>query len=97
MQALGARVVGVNQGDAESHAEFARSHALTFPLLSDHDRAIARAFGVTRPLGLPPRRATFVIDRAGVVRGAFHHELSAQKHLDDVRSLLRTLDTGSNA
>ena len=30
-------------------------------------------------------------DREGVIRGVFHHEFSAQKHLKDVRAVLDTL------
>jgi peroxiredoxin len=34
---------------------------------------------------------TYVIDRNKTVRGVFHHELSAEKHLDAVRKVLKSL------
>lgn len=83
----GIKVVGVSTDDSESHAKFAEHHRLPFPLLSDPDKRIAAAYGARQVLGLLAKRVTYVIDRQKRVKGAFHHELSAQKHLDDVRRL----------
>jgi peroxiredoxin Q/BCP len=94
LQALGgAQVVGVNVGDATSHGAFSRKHQLNFPLVVDEGGRIARAYGVNRPLGLFTKRVTFVIAADGVVRGVFHHELSAERHLEDVRNALAALPT----
>lgn len=84
----GAKVVGVSTDDAASHAKFAEHHRLPFPLLSDPDKRIASAYEARQLLGLLSKRVTYVIDRDKRVRGVFHHELSAQKHLDDVRRML---------
>ncbi len=91
MQGLGAQVIGVSVDGTTSHKRFAEEHQLPFSLVPDPDRRIATAFGVFQLFGLLTKRATFVIDREGVVRGVFHHEFSAQKHLKDVRALLDTL------
>jgi len=88
---LSATVVGVRTDDPGSHRAFARVHDLPFPLLSDPDRRIARDYGAVGALGLRTLRVTYVIDRAGTVRGVFHHELRARKHVDAVRDLLPTL------
>jgi peroxiredoxin Q/BCP len=85
---LGATVVGVSADGEASHAKFAAQHGLPFSLLSDPDRALARAYGIARPLGLGASRVTFVIGRDGRVRGAFHHELSMSAHVKNVRQLL---------
>jgi peroxiredoxin Q/BCP len=84
----GISVVGVSTDDAETHAKFAERHRLPFPLLSDPDKRISSAYGARQVLGLFSRRVTYVIDRQKRVRGAFHHELSAQRHLDDVRRVV---------
>jgi peroxiredoxin Q/BCP len=84
----GISVVGISMDDAESHARFAEQHRLPFPLLSDPDKRIANAYGARQLLGLFAKRVTYVIDREKRVRGAFHHELSAQRHLDDVRRVV---------
>jgi peroxiredoxin len=39
---------------------------LTFPLLSDHSRTVAKDYGVLLPMGLASR-ATFVIDKEGKI------------------------------
>jgi peroxiredoxin Q/BCP len=44
------------------------------PLLADVDRAVARTYGVTRPV-LGTQRATFIVDEAGVVAWCKIHAL----------------------
>jgi peroxiredoxin Q/BCP len=85
---LGATIVGVSADDGESHRRFAERYQLPFPLLSDPDRALAKAYGIVRPLGLGARRVTFVIGADGKIRGLFHHELSMSRHVTDVKALL---------
>ncbi len=88
----GATIIGISVDDDASHAEFAKRYQLQFPLVSDPDRAIAKQFGVLRPLGiLGARRVTFVVDREGVIRAALHHELSMDAHLEGVQRALATL------
>lgn len=58
---------GVNPATAASHAEYAAQLQLPFPLLSDPDRTIARAYGTARPLGAGIARSVCLIDRDGVV------------------------------
>jgi peroxiredoxin Q/BCP len=84
----GATIVGVSMDDDASHTRFAERYQLPFSLIADPKFAIARAWGVARPLGLGAWRVTYVIDRTGVIRGAFHHELSMSKHVSEVRELL---------
>lgn len=64
---LGAVLWGISAQDVESHARFAARRGLRFPLLSDTDKAVHRAYGVAGRLGLS-RRAVFVIDGDGVLR-----------------------------
>jgi peroxiredoxin Q/BCP len=91
LAASGVRVVGVSTDDGETHSKFASTHKLPFPLLSDPEKTIATAYEARQLLGLLPKRVTYVIDREKKVRGAFAHELSAQKHLDAVRKLVADL------
>jgi thioredoxin-dependent peroxiredoxin len=92
----GGEVIGVSNDGAEAHKKFIADHRLNFPLLSDTDGSIAKAFGVARLGGLlsgwiPPRRVTFVIDRDGVVRRVIESEFSAQKHIDGAIEALKAL------
>ena len=63
---LGASVWGISPQGIASHESFAAEHGLTFPLLADTDRAVARRYGVDGLLAV--KRSVFVIDPAGVVR-----------------------------
>lgn len=95
----GGEVIGVSNDSAAAHQKFIADHRLNFPLLSDSDGSIAKAFGVARLGGLlsgwiPPRRVTFVIDRDGVVRRVIESEFSAQKHIDGALEALRSLPGG---
>lgn len=87
-------VIGVSRDDESSHKEFANKHRLPFPLLSDESGAISRRYevigGLRGLLGMP-KRVTYVIDKKGIVRGVFHHELRVSLHLDDVRRVIDEL------
>ena len=97
--AAGGEIIGVSNDGPEAHKKFIADHRLNFPLLSDTDGSIAKAFGVARLGGIlsgwiPPRRVTFVIDREGVVRRVIESEFSAQKHIDGAIEALRGLGGG---
>lgn len=90
--AAGGVVIGVSGDTPESHQRFSTAQGLGFPLLSDRDASIAKAFGVARLGGwLPPKRVTFVIDRGGVVRRVITGELNANTHVDGALEALREL------
>jgi len=84
---LGTNVVGVSGDDADSHARFGSKHNVPFSLLSDPDHRIIEAYGATWLFGRI-RRVTYVIGTDRKILGAFHHELSAAKHLKDAKRLL---------
>src|SRR5262249_37571229 len=65
LAALGAEVVAIGSDDLESHAEFALRIGIPFPLASDADLTVARAFGVADEDSRRAKRAVFVIDRDG--------------------------------
>ncbi|MFW5925809.1 MAG: peroxiredoxin [Myxococcota bacterium] len=86
-----AEVVGVSVDADDTHRRFAEKYDIGFPLLSDKSRRISKDYGVQRLFGLFTKRVTFVIDRERRIRGVFHHELSADKHVQDVRQCLASL------
>ncbi|MDH3253129.1 MAG: peroxiredoxin, partial [Ignavibacteria bacterium] len=45
---LNAVVVGISYDSHDSHRKFAEAHNLPFPLISDPDRSISRAYGTER-------------------------------------------------
>jgi peroxiredoxin Q/BCP len=62
----GAVLWGISAEDLGSHESFARRQGLTFPLLSDVDKAVHRQYGAASNFGLR-RRVVLVIDAAGIV------------------------------
>ena len=87
---LGANVVGVSGDAADSHQRFGAEHQVPFSLIADPERHIIKLYGASIPILNHTLRVTYVIDTNRRILGAFHHELSASKHLDDVKRLLES-------
>jgi len=86
---VGAQRVGISSDPVDKQARFADDHGFGYPLLSDADGEVARAFGVHRPGPLPTRRATFVIDTDRTVREVVTSEIAMDKHADAALAALR--------
>jgi peroxiredoxin Q/BCP len=81
--ALGAQPVGISADTVGKQKQFADTYSFGFPLLSDPDRTVAKAYGVYRNIpGLPNKRATFVIGRDGRLLDVIKSELRAGVHAD---------------
>jgi len=97
-QELNVQVLGISANTAFSQKTFAHSLKLEHPLLSDHpDLQVIRSYGVLQhyynePSRLTARRAFFLVDREGIVRGRWLPEkqgelFSSQPILDRVRAI----------
>lgn len=78
LMAFDAVLLGVSFDDEQTHDAFIHRHRLPFPLISDRDHAIARAYGADGRLwGILPgaKRLTFVIDKEGIISRILHHEM----------------------
>ena len=86
-------IFGISYDEAATHDRFTERYNLPFPLLTDADHAISRAYGVARLNGRFPlvKRVTFVIDKAGVIRKVIHREMGIDHHVHDVLAALRAL------
>jgi peroxiredoxin Q/BCP len=87
----GAEVVGISSDSVDSHAGFARKHQLPFLLLADTGGAVRKLYGVPPTLGLLPGRATYVLDRHGVVRHMFSSQLAIGKHVSEALRVIAAL------
>ena len=71
-----------------------RSHKLPFPLLSDPDAAISKAFGVYKQKNLYGKkylgieRTTFIIDKTGRIAQIWP-KVKVDGHIDDVLEFVR--------
>jgi len=89
----GAVVLGVSADSVASHRKFADDHDLSFPLLSDEEKVVIKAYGVWKEKSMYGRkymgieRATFIIDEAGKIA---HHfpKVKVPGHVDAVLELL---------
>lgn len=92
---LGAQMLAISPQDVESHEQFSEEHGFGFPLLADTEKAVAKAYGVTGPLGFY-RRSVFVIDGEGVVRYA-HRAIAGLTYRspDELREAVRSAEAGT--
>jgi len=68
-QARNAQVIGVSADDVDSHAEFCDAESLVFPLLSDPDGSVSKAYGSwMKPMSM---RHTYLIDPDGTLKERF--------------------------
>ena len=75
--------------DAETNAKFAKSLDVDYPILSDPDKAVAKAYGVLNPRGMA-NRWTFYIDKDGVIK-AIDKNVKAANAAPDVATKLKEL------
>lgn len=68
-EARNTQILGVSADDVDSHAEFCDAESLVFPLLSDPDGEVSRAYGSwMKPMSM---RHTYLIDPEGTLRERF--------------------------
>jgi peroxiredoxin len=84
LRIAGAAVAGVSRDNHDTQCRFAKSLEVQFPILSDSDGAIARAYDVRWPIIGLAKRVTYVIGPERTILAAFHHEILIEKHRDEV-------------
>ena len=87
--AVGAQRIGISADTVDKQHQFSAKHDFDFPLVSDGNRSIARAFGVKRPGPLFNKRMTFVIDTDRKVLDVIGSETNMDKHADQALEVLR--------
>jgi peroxiredoxin Q/BCP len=60
-------IFGISTDPLDLQQKFTKKENLNFPVLADADKKVAREYGVLGTSGYA-QRATFVIDRTGIVR-----------------------------
>ena len=93
---LKAQVIGVSKDSVARHDKFKAKYGLTFPLVSDEDGKICERYGTWIEKSLYGRkymgidRATFLIDKDGVVRRIWR-KVKVAKHVAEVEEALKAL------
>ena len=88
-------MVGISPDSQESHDQFRRHFSIPFTLVSDPDKKVARLYDGARRMGLGVSRVTYLIDKSGVIRDVYHHEVRIGKHVNDVLEGVKALDKES--
>jgi peroxiredoxin Q/BCP len=87
--AVGAQRIGISADTVDKQHQFSEKHDFDFPLVSDSNRSVARAFGVKRPGPLFNKRMTFVIDTDAKVLDVIGSETNMDKHADQALEVLK--------
>jgi peroxiredoxin Q/BCP len=88
--ALGAGRVGISADDVDRQKQFTEKYSFDFPLLSDPDGTVAKAYGVRRNFTLmPTKRTTFVIDIDRTILAVIKSEIRFSKHADEALATLK--------
>ncbi len=90
----GVQVVGINPGSKRSHAMFRAAFKLPYRLLSDRGGRVARAYAAMGPLGLMPRRVTYLISREGLIQDALQASLKMSRHREFMRGVIERASAG---
>jgi peroxiredoxin Q/BCP len=89
LSSFNAQYFGISVDDVETNRQFAESMDLDFPVLSDPDTSVARAYGVLQPTGFAARW-TFYIGADGRI-AAIDTQVRVGSHGADVAERLRAL------
>ena len=82
------QILGIGPGNPFSQKTFAESLKLPYPLLSNFpDLQVIRHYGVLGPTQVSARRAFFLVDQQGIVRGKW---LVENKEIFPSEELLKT-------
>jgi peroxiredoxin Q/BCP len=90
---LQTKVFGVSFDSLETHERFAESCHLPFPLIPDTEKKIAGLYDAAWFGGLSSKRITYIIDREGIIRGAFHYEMRVKNHIPQALQLIQSLQS----
>lgn len=93
---LNTQIIGVSRDSLSSHEKFCEKHSLLFPLISDHQETLCKAFDVIKEKNMYGKkvmgieRSTFLIDKNGIVRQAWR-KVKVENHAKEVLAAVKAL------
>ena len=91
-QAANTQVLGISTDSPFSHENWAKSVGISnYPLLSDVQRTVAKDYGVYWPDWNANVRATFIVDRQGMVRFTERYGKGELPNPDKILAEVKTL------
>ncbi len=94
----GVGLYGISRDSPYTHIAWAQVLELTFALLSDWNGEAVDRFGIAheyRGLKGVAERSAFLVDTAGIVRGAWRYGSSEVPDVDELLSAARTLSASA--
>jgi len=93
LEKLDAQVLGISVDSAPSHKAFAEKLTINFPLLSDMHRRVGRLYNVLIEEQGITARATFIIDKHGIVRHMTINDLGLPRNQDELVRILKHIES----
>src|SRR4051812_16921785 len=93
-RAAGAQPYAISRDSPYTHVAWTQALDLDFPLLSDWNAEATHGFDVAfefRGLKDVSQRSAFLVDREGVVRGAWRYEISELPDFDALLEAVRAM------
>jgi glutaredoxin-dependent peroxiredoxin len=93
-EATGVRAYGISRDSAWSHIAWSQALDLDVPLLSDWNAEAVRGFGTAmdhRGMRDVAERSAFLVDRDGIIRGAWRYETGQLPDFDELLAAARAL------
>jgi glutaredoxin-dependent peroxiredoxin len=93
-EVAGVRGYGISRDSAWSHIAWAQALDLDIPLLSDWNAEAVHGFGIAiehRGMRDVAERSAFLIDRDGIIRGAWRYETGQLPDFDELLAAARAL------
>jgi peroxiredoxin 2/4 len=89
-----ADILGVSVDSLESHRKWAEElGGIQYPLLSDRDKSLSRAYGVLDEKEGVPLRATFIINPSGIVSYFVVSHTNVGRSVEETLRVLKALRT----
>lgn len=88
---LNTEIIGISTDGLKSHKKFAEKYDLNFTLLSDKNKILCSACGVTGITGKTAKRTTFLMDKNDVIRYIWEN-VNVKGHAEDVLKKIKELD-----
>lgn len=88
------QIIGISPDPVEKQKAFVEKEKLTYPVLSDVDKEVCKAYGIPKGMyGLVAvARVTFIVDKKGIVRDALDATMNYGAHSKFVEKWLDKLD-----
>ena len=87
----GTEIIGISQDSQQSHKQFATKYNLPFTLLCDATNKVRQLYDVPPTLWILPGRATYIIDKQGIIRHIFDSMFDFEAHVTESLKMLKAI------